>query len=721
MAEPFAHTSAEDDGPWQPLDEHLQHVEQLARGFGEAIGMPVSAGIVGRAHDVGKAAPAFQEYLRRAAAGHRGPSVDHKTAGAMGLPKELDPLKFILLGHHGGLMDASAVKEKLQSGAAAEALEYGREHGACPTGEDTESSLQELITRVGTDQLALDLCIRMLHSCLVDADALDTEAFTQPGHAAARTTSVGLATLWEEFSRSQEAMIAKADPTPINVVRRQVYEACLAAAELPPGVFRLTVPTGGGKTLSSLGFALEHALKNDLDRVIYAIPFTSIIEQTADVFRKIFSDPGAVLEHHSAVPEPDDADAAKVAQETWRQLASENWDVPLVVTTTVQLFESLFSGKPGAARKVHRLARAVIILDEAQTLPGGLIEPIVSALRELAESYGSTIVLCTATQPALDESAVLAGFSNITEIVREPQEHFRELRRVRYKVSPEPQGWDEIACQLRANEQCLTIANTRADALALFRALNDPDALHLSTLMCPAHRRAVLDKIKERLADDRPCRVVSTQLVEAGVDLDFPVVFRAVGPLDRIVQAAGRCNREGRLESGSVIVFTPADGHMPPGVYRTASGVTDILLRLGETDWDDPAVFQDYFKRVYASVETDNKHIQALRKACSFHQVRDRFHMIPDDTVPVLVAYDKEEYKRLTRLFERDGGIPARSDWRRLEQLSVSLRYHDLQRALRDGLAAETAPDAGVFVWSGAYDPVTGLGFEMSDPSDLIG
>jgi CRISPR-associated endonuclease/helicase Cas3 len=388
--------------------------------------------------------------------------------------------------------------------------------------------------------------------------------------------------LWERFERNQEAL-PKADK-PVNRIRKEIYDHCLDAAEQPTGLFRLTVPTGGGKTRSGMAFALRHALHHKMQRVIVAVPFLTITDQTAKTYHEIFEDADdehpVVLEHHSMADRNigDDEEEDFRPEEVWCRLAAENWDAPIIVTTTVQLFESLFAKNRTGTRKLHRLAGSVIIIDEAQTLPAHLLQPILDALKELCSHYGSTVVISTATQPAFE---AIKAFKDVqaVEIVPNPERYFEQLRRVDYEWRiDQPLAWNAVADFIRAEKQALAIVNTKKDSLALLDALDDPDAFHLSTLLCGAHRRLVVDEVKRRLSSGEPCRLVATQVVEAGVDIDFPLVLRAIGPLDSIIQAAGRCNREGRLERGRVIVFQPTDGGMPRGSYRIGASETQTLL-----------------------------------------------------------------------------------------------------------------------------------------------
>ena len=461
----------------------------------------------------------------------------------------------LVQAHHGGLIDHDEYVEKFnchRCRAAELATPLARYDALELIPADRKApSLTEFETR---DARRAEFLLRMLFSALVDADALDTERHWSPEQAALRGNTASMVDLWERFEEQQNAFIAGLDPaaldSEVNRVRADVYAACLAAAERPPGFFRLTVPTGGGKTRSGLGFALRHAALNDLRRVILAVPYLTITDQTARIVHAIFPDDRIVLEHHSAAGQDDGEDASgrQDVREAWRRLTAENWDAPIVITTMVQLFESLLGRRTGECRKLHRIAQSVIVLDEAQTLPLNLREPIYDVLQELVTRYGATVVLCTATQPALD---ALPEQIQPVEIVPDPARHFRALSRVAYEwpsASAPRWGWERVADEMRAAPQALAIVNTIANAQALFDALGDDDGhLHLSSRMCGAHRRDVVDLVHARLDAGERCRLVSTQVVEAGVDLDFPLLLRALGPLDRIVQAAGRCNREGRL------------------------------------------------------------------------------------------------------------------------------------------------------------------------------
>ncbi|MEW6660770.1 MAG: CRISPR-associated helicase Cas3' [Thermodesulfobacteriota bacterium] len=537
-----------------------------------------------------------------------------------------------------------------------------------------------------------------------------------------RYRSFDLAVLAERFWKEQDKLSGH-DQNQVNLARHQIYQACLAAAAWEPGVFRLTVPTGGGKTLSGMAFALRHALKYQKERIIVAIPYTSIIDQTAQIYRSIFGEE-AVLEHHSALAVPDTEE--DYLRHQWARLAAENWDAPIVVTTTVQLFESLFSNRPAACRKLHNVAQSIIILDEVQILPTGLLSPILEVVQQLVDHYGVTVVLSTATQPSLVDSGspYLKGLrGEIREIVPDPARYFQALKRVSYDHPREPWPWERVAQEMAAAPQCLTVVNTKKDALALLDALDDPEVLHLSTQLCMAHRRKVMEGIKLRLTSGQPCRVVATQVVEAGVDLDFPVVLRAMGPLDRIVQAAGRCNREGRLSQGRMVIFQPAEGQVPPGDYRAGHDIARAMLNRPSIDLHSPGIYESYFHQLYQAVNTDKHGINELRQCLDFPEVAARFKLIEGVTAPLVVRYPKDSSPtdELLRRLQNPGALPsgkARLLLRRLQPYLVNVRHGLLARYQKSGLVKELP--LGLWEWLGDYHPVRGLHDAVLDPEPLV-
>ncbi len=721
----FAH-SKNVAGQRQILLDHLRQVAEQAAQFAAPLGAGAAdlAFIVGLLHDIGKFHPAFQQYLLAAEANpakrQHGP--DHKGAGAvLARSMRLEFLAFLIAGHHGGMLAQAQLKtwlrEREADTAVQEAIQLAREALVeLPT--LSVPRLPEYVKR----ELEAEMFLRLLFSALVDADFLDTERHFQGQQSALRSLSLDLTSLWEAFSTSQQQLSGQ-QADRVNAIRHEVYLHCQEAATLPPGFFRLTVPTGGGKTRSSLAFALLHALRHGLQRVIYAIPYTSIIEQTADAFRGIFPDERTVLEHHSSLAIRE-SDSTPTLAERWARLAAENWDAPLIVTTTVQLFESLLACTPSDCRKLHNIAQSVIILDEVQMLPTHVLEPILDVLRQLVNHYGVTAVLCTATQPALDQRAAFSALENIREIIPQPERLFRELKRVEYRWPQQGERWtwEQVAQAMKASQQALTIVNTRADALAVVDALGaDPAVLHLSTRMCGAHRRIVLQEVRQRLRDEKPCWLVSTQVVEAGVDVDFPLVLRAMGPLDRIAQAAGRCNREGQQPSGEVIIFAPAAGNLPPGPYRTATEVTQGLLQGGTLDLHHPDLYQAYFARYYRQVDRDEPRVQEARRRLDYPAVAERFHLIGDETASVVVHYDASDKPgAVDSLLSTLQHQPARSRecLRRLQPYIVGLRPRELTQAQKRGLATEIIP--GLWEWRGNYDNLRGIILDSTYEPDYL-
>ena len=718
-------------GDRQLLSDHLGAVARLAGGFGETFAARDLCYCAGLLHDVGKADPEWQRYLAETAAGgrKRGTGPDHKCAGAqLALSAGSQLAALLIHGHHGGL--GSPKKDfgpwfaaKRDTPGVQASMDWART--AMP--EALSASVANPAWPAA--QHELDVLLRLAYSALVDADTVDSEAHDLGSPNIARGSSVSIGELWERYESFLAAQHTSAD-TSVNRVRADVLASCLSAADGPPGLYRLTVPTGGGKTRSGLAFALRHALRHSLRRVIVAVPFTTITEQTADVYRQILESPSqgntpAVLEHHSAAFErrhsADPGDDFSPG-EVWQRLAAENWDAPVVVTTTVQLFESLFSNRRSATRKVHNIAGSVIILDEAQALPHGLLAPILDAITTLAKHCAITVVLCTATQPAFEAIPEFADLAP-TEIVPEFPAHFHALRRVSWEWRCDaPHPWGEVAGWMNAERQALAIVNTKAHAQSLLEALDDPEAIHLSTRLCGAHRLAKLTEIQERLQGGRECRVVSTQVVEAGVDLDFPAVFRALGPLDSVIQAAGRCNREGLLPApGRMVVFEPEDDKMPPGPYRTGAELTRVIVAGGDGDLSDPAVVQRYSHLLLGDmVDTDAKGIQELRRELDFPEVAQRFRMIDQDTYDVVVTYGTPAQRArvdavLDRLRAHDPAV--RGLMRELQPFLVSLYAHEAARQKSAGFIEEIMPQLGV--WRGRYDPV--LGLVAADPEYIVG
>ena len=709
----------------QLLDDHLSGVAALAERFAAKFGAGAQGRLLGLTHDLGKAAPAFQTYLAEAHAGGHPKKSPHANPGALAAGDWLQSLAIVVQAHHAGLPSVDGARTRLNEAddtAATAAYELA-----------LTMDLETLDQPFGDDPLQQEHGLRMLLSALVDADRLDTEAF--PPHLAPER-SAGRPIAWYR-DRLRERMAGfPTDDRPVTRIRREVGAACVAAAGGPIGFRFLTVPTGGGKTLASLLYALEHAALHGLDRVIVAIPYTSIIQQTAAIFRGIFGEEN-VLEHHSGVAvreREEDGEGFSPADQRAR-LATENWDVPLVVTTNVQLFESLLGDHPRRVRKLHNVARAVIVLDEVQTLPPELLEASLDALGWMVDRARTSVLFCTATMP--DYSAIRkipTALREAQEIVAEPERHFEDLKRVEF-VYAGTLDHAEVAAWLGEREQGLVIVNSRRDSMRIFEALADPDALYLSTFLVPAHRAVQIAEIKRRLEAKEPCRVVSTQVVEAGVDVDFPFVMRAMAPLDSIVQAAGRCNREGRLDGlGLCEVFDLEGGASPPGTYDAMISTTRryVPARIGELGM--PGLQREYTRVLLGeggNVATDKRvklangerGLQDLRRDQDYPEVAKAAQLIAEETTAVVVrGYSPEADAEIDRVLAAMArGMSPRLGLRRLAPYTVSLFERDARKASDAGrIGADEA--TGVLLWRGVYDRRLGIGGGdvIRDPGDLM-
>jgi len=664
MPQFFAHSTATPDcSDWQLLSDHLQAVGQLAADKAAAFGGESMAEVAGLLHDLGKYSDEFQ---RRIAGDLL--RVDHATHGAIQAVERYGPLGLLLAyaiaGHHAGLANGSeagqrtALRDRLRGVKLPALLDHWQTEITLPD----KSTLKPPTLRQRRERNFFQLAFlgRMLFSCLVDADFLDTEAFyariegrasrRATGHPDLRTLRAALDIYLAGF---------QAD-TPVNRLRAEILAGVRSRAKLDPGLFTLTVPTGGGKTLASLAFALDHAIRHGLRRVIYVIPFTSIVEQNAMVFRRALGKWGkeAVLEHHSAFV--DDLSKSPQSRDKLR-LAMENWDFPIVVTTAVQFFESLFADRPSLCRKLHNIAGSVIVLDEAQTLPLKLLRPCVAAVDELALNYRCSPVLCTATQPALTAPDFSGGLQNVRELAPEPSRLFRELERVRVKSIGRLSD-AELQLHLTEREQVLCIVNNRRHARALYESIAEAEgARHLTTLMCARHRSQVLAEVRQRLRDGRPCRLVATSLIEAGVDVDFPSVLRAEAGLDSIAQAAGRCNREGRrpVDASEVLVFaTENEEWAPPRELVQFAQAAREVLRQHPDDPLSQAAITRYFLQLYwqkGERELDKADLLGLiergrLEGLPFETLAREFRMIDSMQQPVIVPWDDEARDALRAL-----------------------------------------------------------------------
>jgi CRISPR-associated endonuclease/helicase Cas3 len=746
-----------DKSDWQLLANHLQAVAELAKARAQIFGSGDCAYAVGLLHDLGKYSKAFQQRLNGSDL-----RADHSTAGAKIVHEHLRRicgpqgggvgklLAFVIAGHHAGLANGvddgherSTLKQRLSAVFGVDIPELNqvwKSEVQLPQGLAVpQIKSNSPVTKYANFGLAF--FTRMLFSCLIDADRIDTENHTRRTNGLPPLASghPPVDVLQAQVARYLEKMSANAQATEVNKLRQHILRSARSKAALAPGLFSLTVPTGGGKTLTSLAFGLDHAVQHQKRRLIYVIPFTSIIEQTADVFRRALGEHhAAVLEHHSAFDRdklPGELETLsskrKVDYRDKLRLAMDSWDAPIVVTTAVQFFESLFSDRPSQCRKLHNIADSVIVLDEAQTLPLKLLRPVMAVIDELVLNYGCSVVLCTATQPALkDSDAFHNGFKDVREIAPEPEDLFVKLRRTQVK-SLGSQTDEQLGAHLRAREQVLMIVNNRRHARELFDAIaQEPGAYHLTTAMCAEHRSLKLAEIRQRLKDGLPCRLVATSLIEAGVDVDFPSVFRAEAGLDSIAQAAGRCNREGRrpLESSEVFVFQTPDWKAPPELAQLAAPMRSIL-RIHEGDVLAPAALKSYFQQVYndRGSELDGKGILKMHRETKhfdypFQNIAKAFRMIDSHMLPIIVPFDDTARDSLDQLRRLPENVSVAGPSKKLQRYVVQVPEKAFGQLVKLGAVAPIAPERFgsqfyELVATSLYSDSAGLNF--SDPTAL--
>ena len=711
----YAHVreSANGNKEYQTVAQHLTGTAELCRGFAAVFGAEADGKLAGLAHDIGKCTEGFQNRLL-----NDGPIVDHATAGAMACARQGNRyVSACVAGHHGGLPDfgnmRAAQKDdgtfygRLLKGREEQCLERCGESGvALPL--PTASAVQKLAP------LPASFWTRMLYSCLVDADFLDTEQFMngERGRGGYDDIPTLLARLEAYIKPWQQPK------TELNRLRCEILNTCIEAGNKPIGIYTLTVPTGGGKTVASLAFALRHAVEHGMQRVIYVIPYTSIIDQNAQVFRNILGS-GNVLEHHSSV-QFDLSDGAPT-EDIRKALATENWDMPIVVTTAVQFFESLYADRSSQCRKLHNLANSVIIFDEAQMLPLPHLRPCVAAMASLAEQFHSTVVLCTATQPSLDDLLrTYAPGCPVTELCPQTAALYDRFRRVTFRQAGTLTD-EALAERLSEQRQVLCIVNSRKAAQSIYALLPPDGSYHLSTLMIPAQRQALLGEIREQLKQGKPCRVVSTSLIEAGVDVDFPAVYRELAGLDSVMQAAGRCNREGKRPADESVVTIFERTELPPLLFQTAIGAAREAL---EEDREPaaPETMARYFHSL-RGLTGDALDKQGVIKAFTqgiegcefpFRTVAETFHLIDQNTYTVYIPYGEGA----TLLRQLQDGECSKGLYRKLGRYAVSVYDKHFQALHHAGalLTAREVPaldsDSAILTDLTLYSETMGLSLE---------
>ena len=715
----------EKTGRAQLLRDHLTGVADLAGRFAAAFGEEEMGRLLGLYHDVGKYSREFQAYIRAGEAEKkkRRGSVDHSTAGAQEIAKlrqgAAAPLAFCIAGHHAGIPNRG---ERADPEGAATLLGRLKRKGlpdyrAYRTENDAPAAVPSaLYAQVAAEAFPAMLYTRMLFSCLVDADFLDTEDFMAAGKVG-REGFASLDTLLERLQKSLEEKFLKPKTEkekqkrqlPINEKRSALLAQSIAAGKEAKGnLYRLTIPTGGGKTISSLAFALHYAAhaKRKRKRIIYVIPYTSIIEQNAAVFRELLGEEN-VVEHHQHV----DYDDAQDTDMNRKRLATENWDAPVIVTTNVQFFESLFSNRPSKCRKLHNLAESIVIFDEAQMIPLDYLRPSLAAIEALVRHYDCTAVLCTATQPPLGQ--FFPADLQPIEICPALMENADFFRRTTIRLREEAMTEERLAAELAAQERVLCIVNVKKTAQRIFDLLGEQEGTyHLSTNLYPVHREQVLEEIRERLKDGKPCRVISTSLVEAGVDLDFPSVYREINGLDSIVQAAGRCNREGRRSAEESVVHVFSLEKLARNAQLSAE-ITKNVARSFAEDLASPEAIHRYFEELYdlsGKNRLDKKGVLGQSGKFAFADIADDVRLIEDRTKPIFIPQSEEGQALLARL---ERGERSRALMRKVGRYIVTA-YTGYDEAPFDRLAAQGKirmldENLAVLVDMSAYDAQRGL------------
>lgn len=694
-------------GREQSIATHLSCVAEMAGSFAAAFDAEQQGFLAGMAHDIGKYSDAFQKRL------HGGAPVDHATAGAQVLWNKKQPYAaFCVAGHHTGLQNLGS---RVDTGEDATMLGRMKKQLEDYSAFQKEISVPSAVPPkyCGKDMLSDSFFVRMLFSALTDADFLDTEEFMSGGR---ETIGESIPELYKRFNKA----IAEWFPpqNELNRKRCEILNACMqSGGDDNAGLYSLTVPTGGGKTVASMGFALEHALAFNKKRIIYVIPYTSIIEQTAQKFREIFGDEN-VLEHCSGAQvdlcDTEDAQAVQMAKST------ENWDAPIIVTTAVQFFESLFGNRSSRCRKLHNIANSVVIFDEAQMMPVPFLKPCVYSIAELVKNYHVTALLCTATQPALE--SIFQSFlpnQTIREICPGDLMNASVFERVKICGTQET-TWEELAENLNSCHQVLCIVNSRKNAQNVYERLEPNGAYHLSTLMCPCHRREQLEQIRRRLKDGEPCRVVSTSLIEAGVDVDFPKVFREEAGLDSVIQAAGRCNREGKRDVQQSVVTVFKTDTPPPPMFAIPIGAARLTQK-HFSQMDSREAIQFYFQNLFelkGDELLDAKRILPRLRSGTFpfEDIARDFHLIENDTRTIYIPWEAG-----AELIERlRSGERSKKLFRKLDLYAVNVYPNHFKLLHEAGELQVLDDNIAILIDENLYSEKTGLSLEADSGKALF-
>lgn len=719
---------------YQYLKDHITNVAENTEKFVNEFFCKNAGYILGLLHDLGKYSNEFQSRLMGINI-----KVDHSTAGAkvchdiendykLSRKNEyviFKAFKYAITGHHGGL---------LNHGINAEGTLNNRLEKDIPDFSDYLKELEinfdniklsENEIKFFRDNFSIQMLIRFFFSALVDSDRLDAQKFSEGENSVVNKTTLNLNEMLNIFNNFLVEIQKKSSNNPINSIRNKILNNCIDKSINKRGFYSLCVPTGGGKTISSLAFALNHAKHNKIKRIIYTLPFTSIIEQNAKVYADIFGEDN-VLEHHCNFTFNNENEDSYSEKQLKYKLSTENWDMPLIITTTVQLFESMYSNKASNCRKLHNLYNSIIILDEAQVIPNEYLKPCMRALEELVKNYNCTVLFCTATQPEFSKNKLLSEEFSITEIINDTYKLFEDLKRVTAKFIG-VQSVEEIKDKVNSYNQVLVIVNTKKHAKDIFSLLDDDDGnFHLSTNMYPNHRKSIIKEIRSRLKEGKTCRVISTQLIEAGVDVDFPVVFRSITGVDSIVQAAGRCNREGKLSSGNIYVFKPSDlSYLGLGYLKLTSQIGESIVK-ESTDILSIESISKYFYALYnhTNHRLDKQNILSTINKYKKHELNFDFQDIARDfkfinNEGTQIVISTEESNKLLNNLKKDP-FSVKKTLRKLTGYSVNVPEHNFKELLKNNYLDEIIE--GIFVLNNKnmYDFKLGFDKDRTEDYDYI-
>lgn len=723
---------------YQKLIDHITGVsefseEHIGKFFLKNVGK-----VLALLHDLGKYSEEFQYRIRG-----ENIRVDHSTAGAIICERLANEFKgsgeyvlykifqYIIIGHHSGLLnygtemdDEGTICARLNK--RDELCDFSDWENDISIDDIKQINFSEEALKFFKNNFSIQMLIRFLFSALVDSDRLDAQRFSEGENSIINSKKLmNLGEMLKVFNDFMESKRSQSVDNPINLIRNKIFDDCVNKSKGGRGFYSLCVPTGGGKTLSSLAFALNHAKQNGHDRIIYSLPFTSIIEQNARVYSEIFGEEN-VLEHHCNFNYSNESSDDEYSEKQLKyKLATENWDMPLIVTTNVQLFESMYSNKPSSARKLHNIYNSIIILDEAQVIPNEYLKPCIKALEELVRNYSCTVLFCTATQPEFKKNGLIENF-DVVEIIDDTYKLFDDLKRVSGKFIGK-KSVEDICNEMNSHKQVLTIVNTKKHAKEIFENLGESEGnFHLSTNMYPNHRKEVIKIIRERLKNGEECRVVSTQLIEAGVDVDFPVVFRSIAGIDSIVQAAGRCNREGRRKESTVYVFKPAeDSYLGLGYLKLTSQIGEGIINDFE-DFLSIDSISKYFLELF--IDTDHrqdKHsilkiIDKHKKReinYNFREINDEFKFIENLGTQLIVPINGAE-KYLNILKYSDKGI--KTILRKLNGFSINIPDYILKELIKDGHVKQFSNDIFILKNLNMYDYMVGFDKDKLDSYDYV-